>query len=126
MQYVTLVNRTSKNLVGTWNGRQYTIAPGKHEFPEAQANKFKEQNPVMGSEHPYTLEKQYLCGIVEYKDDISPIEQTNAVERIDRSKVFGDNKNVTLVSGEGLYSVSQDRGQLPNVVGPAKFENPDS
>lgn len=123
MQYVTLVNRTSRNLVGTWNGRQYTIAPGKHEFPEAQAAKFKEQNPVMGSEHPYTLEKKYLCGIVEYKDDISPIEQTNAVELIDRSKVHGDAKNVEVREADGLYSPRRDATPLPGLVG-AKFEDP--
>lgn len=76
--YVTLVNRTTKNLQGVWDGRHYDIAPGKHSYPEIQAMKFKDQNPVMGSEDPYTLTKQYLIGIVEFGDDVTPIEQSSA------------------------------------------------
>ncbi len=124
-QYLTLVNRTSKNLNGTWNGRQYTIAPGKHEFPEHQALKFKEQNPLMGSEHPYTLEKTYLIGIVEYKDDCTPLEQSTAVERIDRSKVIGSAKDVEVVQGNGLYAPQIDKAPLPPISGGA-FVDPNS
>lgn len=79
MEYVTLINRSSKTLNGTWDGRQYALKPGRHEFPRVQAEKFKAQNPVMGSEDRYTLEKQYLIGIVDDNDDITPIEQSNSV-----------------------------------------------
>lgn len=116
-QYLTLVNRTSKNLQGTWNGRQYSIAPGKHEFPEHQALKFKEQNVVMGSENPYTLEKKYLIGIVEYKDDCSPIEQSAAVERIDRSQLPQGDQEYKVVPGNGLYRPTIDSAPLPALQG---------
>lgn len=125
MQYLTIFNRSSKNLNGTWNGRQYTIAPGKHEYPEAQAIKFKEQNPVMGSEHPYTLDKEYLIAIVDYNEDCSPIEQSGAVERIDRSKVFGSAANVEVIQGDGLYAPQRDKAPLPPIVG-AVFEDPNT
>jgi len=78
MEYVTLVNRTKKPLEGVWDGRRYSIAPGKNAFPEIQAMKFKEQNPVNGSEDPYTLQRDYLCGIEEWNDPIGPIEQNDA------------------------------------------------
>ena len=112
MEYVVLVNRSSKSLKGTWDGRHYDIAPGKHEFPKAQAEKFKEQNPIMGSENPYTMVKQYLIGIEQNGDDCTPIEQSGAVELIDR-KVTGDADNVVVLKGHGRYS-QRDAAPLPS------------
>lgn len=87
MLYVTLINRTSKTLGGTWDGRSYELAPGKHSFPEAIAVKFKEQNPIKGTLDPYSGDREYLMGIVEYNDPTTPIEQSDAVELLDRSKM---------------------------------------
>lgn len=86
-QYLTLFNRTSKNLTGTWDGRSYTLAPGKHSYPEIMANKFREQNPLMGSLDPYSMERQYLIGIEDYGDPITPMEQSTKAEILDRSKM---------------------------------------
>lgn len=121
-QHVTLVNRTSKPLKGVWDGRHYTLAPGQHSFPEIQAMKFKEQNPIMGSEDPYTMQKEYLIGIVEQNDDISPIEQTNSVERWNRSKLVGA-KPVEIVQGNGLFNVGID---APNRLPPTSNFEPNS
>lgn len=87
MHYVTLINRTSKPLIGTWDGRRHTIPPGKSSFPEAMAVKFKEQNPKMGSLDPYSLDREYLMGIEEYNDPTDPVEQSDKVELLDRSKM---------------------------------------
>lgn len=87
MIYVTLVNRTSKVLEGTWDGRSYKINPGKNSFPETIAVKFKEQNPVMGSLDPYSMDRVYLLGILEYNDPIDPIEQSDKAELLDRSRM---------------------------------------
>lgn len=108
MEYLTIVNRSSKTLKGTWDGRHYDIAPGKHSFPVIQAEKFKEQNPVMGTDNPYSAmsTKQYLIGIVEYNDDITPIEQTDAIELWDRSKM--PNNDVRVIRGNGMYSPRMD------------------
>lgn len=102
---VTLVNRTSKPLIGTWDGRKYVINPGKHEFPDYKAQKFRDQNPQMGSENVRTGDITYLFGIVEDGDDISPVEQnTDAIEKWDR-KTLGGTKQVEVVAGDnGLYS----------------------
>jgi len=113
MQYVTLVNRTSKTLNGTWDGRQYKITPGRHEFPEIQAMKFKEQNPIMGTEDPYTLQKESLIGIVEQGDNIDPIEQSDKVELLDRHMLPADAHEVTTIKSNGLYNPRKDQGGLP-------------
>lgn len=101
-QYVTLVNRSSKTLRGVWDGRHYDIAPGKHSFPEIMAMKFRDQNPIMGSEDPRTLQCDYLMGIEELSDNCTPIEQTDAPQRIDRGKT--PDKVVEVIQGNGLYS----------------------
>lgn len=105
---VTLVNRSSKALIGTWDGKHYIINPGKHEFPDYKAYKFKDQNPVMGSEDVRTGHVDYLIGIIEEGDPIDPIEQNpNAVEKWDR-KTLGGKKQVEIVPGDnGLYSRAQ-------------------
>ncbi len=105
MQYVNLVNRTSKNLTGTWDGRSYSLAPGKHSYPEAMAVKFKDQNPIMGSLDPYSQEREYLMGIEEYGDPIEPIEQSTKAELLDRSKMdsIAKTAEVLLTSVARLY-----------------------
>ena len=110
MQYVTLVYRTSKTLQGTWDGRHYDITPGKHAFPEIQALKFREQNPLMGSENPFTLEKQYLIGIEEKGDDCSSLEQSNKIELLDREPL-GNADKVMVIKGHGIYSPKSDGGK---------------
>lgn len=87
MVYVTLINRTSKPLIGTWNGLRHSINPGKNSFPEAIAVKFKEQNPILGTLDPYSMDRDYLLGIVEHSDPIDPVEQSDAIELLDRKKM---------------------------------------
>lgn len=98
-QVFTLVNRTSKTLNGTWDGRTYDLTPGKHSFPEIQAVKFKDQNPLMGSLDPYTGNMIYLIGIEDLNDDCSPIEQSDAIEQWDRKKLGGLPVEVRPASG---------------------------
>lgn len=124
MNYVTVVNRSSKILKGTWDGRHYDIAPGSHMFPETMAMKFRDQNPIMGSEDPYTLQKQYLIGIIEMKDDCTPIEQSDKVEIWDRSKMSPQKQNVQVVHGEGLYSPQRDGKATLPLDGSSNFTKP--
>jgi hypothetical protein len=106
MNYVTLINRSSKTVVGTWDGRRYQITPGKHSFPEAMAVKFKEQNPVMGSQDPYSLEKDYLLGIEDHNDPITPIEQSAKPELMNRQKLdpIAQTAQVMQTNVGGLYA----------------------
>lgn len=117
MQYVTLVNRTSKILKGTWDGRHYDLAPGKHSFPEVQAMKFRDQNPVMGSEDPATLEKRYLIGIEEHSDDCSPIEQSTSMTLQDLSDKIKSGE-LQIVKGNGLYRPAIDSSSPLSIGGP--------
>lgn len=104
---VTLVNRSSKPLIGTWDGKHTVIAPGKHEFPDYKAQKFKDQNPVMGSEDPRTGHIEYLMGIVEEGDPIDPIEQNlNAIEKWDRTRLAGARPSEVVPGDNGLYGRS--------------------
>ena len=109
-EFVTVVNRTNQILTGTFDGRQYEIVPGKQEFSKEKALRFKDQNPVMGSEDPRTGSAIYKIGIVELRDPVDPIpteviaKYEGQVERWDRSKLVGA-RPVDIVPGDnGLYS----------------------
>lgn len=103
-QHVTLVNRSSKALTGTWDGKHYQIAPGKHTFPEFMAEKFRDQNPIMGSLDPQTNHIDFLLGIEEQGDDTFPVEQSNAIEKWDRSRLHGARPTEVVPGDNGLYS----------------------
>ena len=110
MVHVTLVNRTNQTLQGVWDGRHYDITPGKHSFPEIMAMKFRDQNPIMGTQNPQTLEVQYKVGIVEMNDDISPIDvlpDNPMGEKFDSSKVPGAATREVL-KGDGVYNPFRD------------------
>jgi hypothetical protein len=111
MEFVTVFNRSSKPLKGLWNGREYQIPPGESTFPRIQAEKFRDQNPVMGSEDPFTLEKDYLIAIKEYGHDCSPKEQSTAKERWNRS-LMANAGDVVIIKGNGRYAPQTD-GSLP-------------
>ena len=102
MEFLTVFNRSSKTLKGVWDGRHYDLAPGPAQYPAIQALKFKEQNPLMGSENPHTLERQYLIAIVEQGDDTSPLEQSTAVEKWDRA-AMANAGDIVIIKGNGQY-----------------------
>lgn len=105
MRYVTAVNRTSKVLTGTWDGRQYSVEPGRHQFPENVAKALKRQNPLMGSQDNRFLTMKYLVGIEDYGDDCSPIEQSESKELWDRNTLPPEKRNVEVRAGDnGIYS----------------------
>jgi hypothetical protein len=118
MQYVTLVNRSTKTLSGTWDGREYKIPPGKNSFPSAMAEKFKLQNPIKGTQDPYSLDCQYLLGIVELNDPIDPIEQSDAVELFDRKKMDSVSASATVykTNAGGLYAHEKQSPLTPDGV----------
>ena len=118
MEYVTLVNRMKVNLKGTWDGREYTIPPGKSEFPRFKAEKFKAQNPVMGSLDPRTGYRDYKIGILENKDRIDPLpdDLKEGVEQWDRSKLTGAKPSEVVPGDNGLYSLGRTAGSGSTVA----------
>ena len=109
-EMVTIVNRTSKVLSGVWNGRPYDIPLGESRWTLKEAEAFKRQNPVMGSGDPRDTEAgmtgrmQYLIGIKEQNNPITPIEQTGAVERWNRTRLTGSKPSEIVPGDNGLYS----------------------
>jgi hypothetical protein len=93
---VTLVNRTQRTtLAAQWDGMHYHFEPGEHpNVPREIAVAAYKQNPIHGTEDPLgdpdTI--QSLFGIVGARmpfGNVTPIEQSAAGERIDRSMVMG-------------------------------------
>lgn len=123
MELLTVVNRSAKDLNATWDGKPILIkANAKVALPRIVAEAAKRQNVIMGSEDPYTGEMQYLLGIVEFNDDISPIEQTQTITRMNR-KVLGTDEAVVKALG-GVYT-QRDRAMepgLPSTNGPARTD----
>lgn len=116
-EFVTLINRTGDTLSGTYDGRQFTLAPGKSEHPKYRAIKFVEQNPVMGSEDPRTGSIIYKLGIPELNMPCDPLPEEflnqfrSAVERWDRAKLPGAKPSDVVPGDNGLYSGNWQAGQ---------------
>lgn len=109
-EFVTLVNRTQETVTGTFDGRQYEITPGKHEFEKVKAIKFVDQNPVMGSENPRTGNMIYKLGIPELRMDCSPLTPeflarfSGSVEKWDRTQLPGARPSEVVPGDNGIYS----------------------
>lgn len=95
-------------------------------LPDYAAEMVKRQNVVMGTEDPDNpRDVQYLIGSEAWGDDISHLEQSDAIERLDRS-LMGDDAQGAVVRGakrkrsrgftdDRLYNPGGIRGD----VGPA-------
>ena len=106
MEFLTVVNRTSKNLLVTWDGKRIVLVPGKNALPAIVAEAAKRQNPIMGSEDPYLGTLQYLVGIEEQEDDCSPVEQSQTEITRMSLKEMQKRRPVEVVKGDnGIYSV---------------------
>lgn len=122
---VTIVNRTSKMLQGTWNGRPYDIPPGESRFSRLEAVAFRYQNPIMGRGTPledWSVRSEYLIGIKEDGDPITPVEQTNAPQRWDSEILNGSNTEVIRPRG-GSYT-PEVRQNVPLATPDGGFTKP--
>ena len=92
---VTLVNRTSKSLDAQWDGAHHHFDPGETtNVPIQIAIAAVRQNPQHGSEDPLGDPNLFtsLFGIKGAKHgfgDCTPLEQSDAGERIDRKRIEG-------------------------------------
>jgi hypothetical protein len=103
---VTLINRTPVELRCQWDGAHYRFKPGKnHGVPLAIARAACQQNPLMGSEHPYDpMSYESLCGIEGSRGQfaaVTPLRQSTAKERIDRGKMVGPGSDATPMDAGG-------------------------
>jgi len=112
MEFLTVVNRTSRPLSCTWDGKQVVAQPGKSSQPATIARKLKYDNPIMGSDDPMTGQLQYLIGIEEEGDPTTPIEQSDEIELYNR-KLQKNAVPIVIVPGntQGMYNIA--RSSLP-------------
>ncbi len=104
-EIVTVLNRTSQPVQGTWDGKPYIIkANAKVSLPIIIADAIKRQNVVMGSEDPYTGEMDYLVAVIEHNDPQDPIEQTKSITRMNRKPIAKPDET-TMEGRTGLYSL---------------------
>ena len=107
---VTVVNRTSKPLKATWDGRPYDLPPGETMLPRIVAIAARFQNPIMGKGTPledWNVRSEYLVGIKEENDPIDPVEQTEAPQRWDTVLVNG--VNIEFIKARAGYGPGQER-----------------
>lgn len=125
-QVVTLINRTTHQLVCTFDGEQLTIEPGENPgFPAVAVPYAKEQNPIMGTQDPLRPSvRKYLVGVkptkgVDSNDDVSPIEQSDKVELLDRSLIRGIGRHATIQEGDPVTPMEARvafEGDIDNAV----------
>lgn len=104
-EIVTLGNRSKTPLTIMYGGRQYDVPPYPKvvHVPAVVAAAGMNQHPVMGSENPYNPhEVEYLLYVEEWKKlPKTPLEQSDAIERIDRSMLPPDRQKVTKLTAAG-------------------------
>lgn len=123
MEFVTVVNRTQRDLQGTWDGRTYVVKPGRSSHPLIVAEAIKRRNPIMGSDDPMTGQFQYLVGIEEQGDPCDPIDQSDELELYNRKQQKNAVPIMIVPGNTGMYSVrrSEVSAALPIEQG---FVNP--
>jgi hypothetical protein len=105
---VTLVNRTQRStLTAVWDGQQYHFEPGEHpNVPLVIAEAAYRQNPLHGSEDPLG-DPQFVESLFGIKGanapfgNVTPIEQSNAGERINRKLVAGVGRRAKALDAGG-------------------------
>ncbi len=112
--FVEIANRTSKPLSVTYDGKHWTLPPypAKVPVPRIVADIACRQHPRMGSENVYNpREFDMLVAVPACGHDASPIEQSNAVERIDRTTLPPDRQVTQLRDMRYRPSRAMDAGE---------------
>ncbi len=95
---VWLTNRTTGMLQATWNGVLYPLRPGRNLVTPEVAHAAFFQNPLMGSEVPGSPDEfTSLVGVESYGHEVTPLEQSASLERIDRSMLSPDEQDVVAI-----------------------------
>lgn len=114
---VTLVNRTNRKLEVRADGETLVLQPHEEKFvPRFVADLACRQHPVMGTEDPYNPRNyEMLVGVKEWGHPVTPIEQSDAVERIARNELMDvEAKHAVVVGGRASKPVRLERSGLSN------------
>lgn len=112
--FIEIGNRTSKTLTVTYDGKQWVLPPypAKVMVPRIVADVACRQHPRMGTENPYSpREYELLVYVPTWDQDATPIEQSKAVERLDRSQLPKDRQNPELRDQKYKPSRAMDSGE---------------
>jgi hypothetical protein len=142
MDFVKVVNRTTRKLEGMFDGVPIDLPPGYltnlegkvvpagengepafKMLPHAAAERLKWQNPQMGTADPEVpTDVEFMVGVESWGDDISYLPATDAVELLDRS-LLGDEAQTatTMTTNKGRSDKKGRRqrysdGRLKNLV----------
>ncbi len=98
-----------------WNGKIYHIAPGESAHPLVVAEALKRQNPIMGSDNPENGQLDYLLGIKEQRDPITPVEQSDEIELFNRRHQKNAVPIMIVPGNVGMYAVRSNaiKADLP-------------
>ena len=97
--FVEIGNRTSKKLSVTYDGKTWELPPFPEtvRLPRIVADVACRQHPRMGTEDPYNPHKyELLVYVKEWKQPSTAIEQSDKLERIDRSLLPKDRQTTQL------------------------------
>jgi hypothetical protein len=93
-------------------------------LPAVVADAAKRQHPILGTEDPYNLDPrstQYLVGVPEWGDECSHVEQSSALERLDRSKLDESRRRVVALRPAGTRTAPVKEGPgRPATTGAAR------
>lgn len=141
---VNAVNRSTEPLDAMFDGQPVVLLPGYAKvekdgktiivgagpgeavvstpLPYFAAEMVKRQNPVMGTEDPESPgDFESLIGIIEWGDDISHIEQSDAEERLDRSLL-----DDVAQKAKTVRKRSKKRGRGGRRYSDARLKNPNA
>jgi hypothetical protein len=80
-------------------------------LPYFAAERAKRQNPVLGTEDPMNPNAfETLIAVPEWGDDYSPLEQSEAIERIDRSLLAPEFQNIEVRAVRGARRPVPQKG----------------
>lgn len=89
-------------------GREQIVGAGPAEtvfmepLPYFAAERAIRQNPVMGTEDPLNPNSfQSLIAVPEWNQDYTPLQQSDAIERIDRAQLPEDAQQATVIAALG-------------------------
>ncbi len=112
--FIEIGNRTSKALSVTYDGKSWVLPPypAKVMVPRIVADVACRQHPRMGTEDPYNpREYELLVYVPEWKHPATPIEQSAALERIDRSLLPPDRQATQLRDQRYRPTRAMDAGE---------------
>ena len=89
--------------------------PYGHSCTVHEAECYKRQHPIMGTQDPNSTDSrdtEYLLGVEAWGDEIDHVEQSDAIELLDRSQLPDDRQNIRVRQVSGARRVPTKGSKL--------------